>query len=109
MGSQSKNFQFLWYDDVSVVAIPQITDVAVSGGTVTINFLGAVSEQASDFTLLSASTVKESISRRRRCFAGSGGSSRRRYQPQTTRHNSTGFRDNPARLKAFGVRGPSGR
>jgi len=57
MGSQSKNHEFFWFDDVSVVAIPEITGIAVSGGTVTINFIGAASEQASDFTLVSSSTV----------------------------------------------------
>ena len=33
MGSQSKNYEFFWYDDISIdVAIPQITGITVSGG-----------------------------------------------------------------------------
>jgi hypothetical protein len=53
----TSNYEFFWFDDVSVVAIPEITNITVSGGMVTIDFLGAASEQASDFTLVSASTV----------------------------------------------------
>ena len=46
-GGLTSNYQFFWFDDVSIVAIPEITDIAVSGGTVTITFLSAASEQAS--------------------------------------------------------------
>lgn len=60
MGTQSKNYEFFWVDDVSIdVAIPQITSITVSGGTVTINFISSdASELASAFTLVSSSMVK---------------------------------------------------
>lgn len=54
---QTANYEFFWFDDVSIVAIPEITGITVSGETVTINFSGASSDQASDFTLVSSSTV----------------------------------------------------
>ena len=57
MGSQSKNYEFYWYDDVSINAIPEITGLTVSSGTVTINFISAASDQASNFTLVSSPTV----------------------------------------------------
>ena len=57
-GGLTSNYEFFWFDDVNIVAIPQITDIAVSGGTVTINFISSdTSELASAFTLVSSSTV----------------------------------------------------
>ena len=56
-GGLTSNYQFFWFDDVRIVAIPEITGFAVSGGTVTLDFIGAASEQASDFTLVSSATV----------------------------------------------------
>ena len=60
MGSQSKSYEFFWYDDISIVAIPEITGIAVASSTVTVNFRGAAVEQPSDFTLVSSSTINGS-------------------------------------------------
>ena len=57
MGSQSKDYAHFWYDDVTVDAIPEITGVTVVGGMVTISFISAASELASNLTLVSAATV----------------------------------------------------
>jgi hypothetical protein len=54
---QTANYEFFWFDDISIVAIPEITGITVSDGWITIDFISAVSEQASDFTLVSSSTV----------------------------------------------------
>lgn len=64
MGTTSKNYEFFWVDDVSIdVAIPEITGIAVSSGTVTINFTSSdPSELASAFTLVSSSTVNGAYS-----------------------------------------------
>jgi len=58
-GGLTSNYQFFWFDDISIdVAIPQITSIAVSSGTVTINFTSSdTSELASAFTLVSSTTV----------------------------------------------------
>jgi hypothetical protein len=79
MGTQSKNYEFFWVDDVSIdVAIPQITSIAVSGGMVTINFTSSdASELASAFTLVSSSTVNGAYSAAAGAvITGSGGSYR---------------------------------
>jgi hypothetical protein len=57
MGSQSKNYAHFWFDDVSIAAIPEITGITASGGTVTINFISAAGDLASNFTLVSSPTV----------------------------------------------------
>jgi hypothetical protein len=64
MGTQSKNYEFFWVDDVSIdVAIPEITSIAVSGGTVTIAFTSSdPSELASAFTLVSSTNAQTGYS-----------------------------------------------
>lgn len=57
LGSQSKNYSTFWYDDVTIMAIPEITGITVSGDTVTINFISAAGDLASNFSLVSSSTV----------------------------------------------------
>jgi len=87
-GGLTSNYQFFWFDDVNIVAIPEITDIAVSGGTVTINFIGASSELASDFTLVSASTVNGVYSPAASAIVtGSGGS----YQATVSTSDSGQF------------------
>jgi hypothetical protein len=56
-GGLTSNYQFFWFDDVSITATPEITGITVSSGTVTINFISAAGDQASNFTLVSSSTV----------------------------------------------------
>jgi hypothetical protein len=77
MGTQSKNYEFFWVDDVSIdVAIPQITSMTVSGGTVTIHFISSdASELASAFSLVSSSLVNGVYSPAAgAAITGSGGS-----------------------------------
>jgi hypothetical protein len=74
MGSQSKNYEFFWYDDVSVAGIPEITGITVSGGTVTINFIGDSSDLASIFTLTYALSVNGDYTPAAATITGSGGS-----------------------------------
>jgi hypothetical protein len=56
-GGLTSNYEFFWFDDVSINAVPEITGITVSSGTVTINFISAASDQASNFTLVSSPTV----------------------------------------------------
>ena len=56
-GGLTSNYEFWWFDDITINAIPEITGITVSGGMVTINFISAASDLASNFTLVSASTV----------------------------------------------------
>jgi hypothetical protein len=75
-GGLTSNYANFWFDDISIdVAIPQISNIAVSGGMVTINFTSSdTSELASAFTLLSSSAVNEVYSSAASAsITGSGG------------------------------------
>ena len=74
-GGLTSNYEFWWFDDVSITAIPEITGITVSGGTVTINFISATGDLASNFTLVSSSTVNGSYTPAAGAnITGSGGS-----------------------------------
>jgi hypothetical protein len=78
-GGLTSNYENFWFDDVSIdVAIPQISDITVSSGMVTINFTSSdTSELASAFTLLSSSAVNGVYSSAADAsITGSGGSYR---------------------------------
>ena len=85
---QTANYEFFWFDDVSITAIPEITDITVSSGTVTINFISAASDQASNFTLVSSPTVNGVYSSAAGAsITGSGGS----YQATVTTSDPVQF------------------
>jgi hypothetical protein len=56
-GGLTSNYEFWWFDDVLINAIPEISGLSVANGTATINFISAANDLASNFTLLSSSTV----------------------------------------------------
>ena len=74
-GGLTSNYEFFWFDDVSITAIPEITSITVSSGMVTINFISAAGDQALNFTLVSSSTVNGVYSSAAGAsITGSGGS-----------------------------------
>ena len=61
-GALTSNYEFFWFDDVSIIAIPEITGITVSGGIATISFVSAAGDLASNFTLVQSSTVSGTYS-----------------------------------------------
>jgi hypothetical protein len=57
MGSQSSNYEFFWFDDVTIALLPTISNIFVNGNRVTINFTAGAGDPPSAFTLLSSDTV----------------------------------------------------
>lgn len=56
-GGLTSNYEFWWFDDVLINAIPEITALSVANDTATINFISAANDVPGNFTLLQSSTV----------------------------------------------------
>ena len=56
-GGLTSNYETWWIDDVVIEATPEITGITDAGGTVTIGFISGTEDQATNFTLVSSSSL----------------------------------------------------
>jgi hypothetical protein len=56
-GGLTSNYETYWIDDIVIEAIPEITGITVSNAVASVNFISATGDQATNFTLVSSSTV----------------------------------------------------
>ena len=56
-GGLTSNYETWWIDDILIEAIPEITGITVSNAVASMNFISATGDQATNFTLVSSSTI----------------------------------------------------